>query len=519
MAAEPRLEIVGEPELVYSWDADRCADDMVPDLPARAIRDARGELSVYVSSKVNYRLTGADFGSLAPDCAPVLTSSLDIDPANVDAQEWLGSPYTLDGDTVYALVHQEYHGDQLGDRWSARRDFADEQGVGEWTYVARTGGGAQPMTWAGDRWTGPAPFCEIRALSAHPGDGCVPARVWTSPVDATVTVAVRAWDQDGGGGDGVVVDVVHEGDAVATATIDNGATDPVYLRAEVAVAVGDQVEVRVKPRGNVSFDSTGIDANIALGEPVCLSGLARVCTYMGITFATSTDAGATFAQDEPPAVVAAPADEYDPEWMHALWQPSNIVAHPTDGHFYALVQSDEHFFGDPQQHAQGTCVIRTDDLADPASWRAWGGEAFDVAFADARTLGDGDRDAHRCAYVSVSRIGALTYGLTYNEALGLFVATGSHGSPRPGFYVSYSADLVTWSSKELILEADQGFTVDSPPYYAYPTIIDHDSPSLSFDTADGDAYLYYSYFTDNDPLVIDMYRVAVEFTDAAADAP
>ena len=515
-ATAPNLAIVGDPELVFSWADDRCGDDMIPDLPARAIRDASGDVSIYLPSTTTYRLTGPDFDSLAPDCDPVLTSSSEIDPAQFNTFEWLGAPYTLDGDTVYALVHQEFHGEQVGDEWSAVRDFGDTQGVGQWSYLAWTGSGYVEMTWTGDRWAGPADFCELYANGAHPGAGCQPARAWTSPIDGTVTVAVSAWDGSPDGGDGVTVSVYNGADRIASERIANGAPDQVTIEMPVDVAVGDTLYFRVDAGGDPSYDYTGFIANVALGDPICLSGDGQVCEYMGITSAVSADGGATFTQADPPGLVAVPADVYDPEWVHSLWQPSNIVAHPTDGHYYALVQIDEHYFGEPQFHQQGTCAIRTDDLSDPTSWRGWGGEAYDVEFVNPHGVADAERDAHRCVSVTGTQVGALTYGFTYNEELGLFVAVGSQGTPVPGFYVAYSEDLINWTYRDLVLRAEQGFTAEEPPFYAYPAVIDHDSASLSFDTADGDAYLYYSYFTSTFPLAGDIYRVPIEFSDLDA---
>ena len=52
--------------------------------------------------------------------------------------------------------------------------------------------------------------------------------------------------------------------------------------------------------------------------------------------------------------------------MRAPWQPSNIVKSPADGAYHMLVQRDDHgpaVGGD----VQGTCVLRTRALDDPAS--------------------------------------------------------------------------------------------------------------------------------------------------------
>ena len=41
-----------------------------------------------------------------------MVSDLDGDPARFDDREWIAAPYTTDGRTVYALVHDEYQGDK-----------------------------------------------------------------------------------------------------------------------------------------------------------------------------------------------------------------------------------------------------------------------------------------------------------------------------------------------------------------------------------------------------------------------
>ena len=41
-----------------------------------------------------------------------MVSDLDGDPARFDDREWITAPYTTDGRTVHALVHDEYQGDK-----------------------------------------------------------------------------------------------------------------------------------------------------------------------------------------------------------------------------------------------------------------------------------------------------------------------------------------------------------------------------------------------------------------------
>ena len=136
VSSAPSGSIVGEPEVVYRWHSDRCANDMLPNLPTRAIRNADGTVQLIISSSTIYRLIGADFDSLEPDCSPIMVSDEDRDPANYDHSEWLAALYTEDGRTIHAIVHNEYHGDQAGSIWQAALDFSPEQGTQKWTYQA-----------------------------------------------------------------------------------------------------------------------------------------------------------------------------------------------------------------------------------------------------------------------------------------------------------------------------------------------------------------------------------------------
>ncbi len=59
---------------------------------------------------VNYQMVGPDLNSVAIDCTPTLASAHDADPAKYQDNQWISSVFTEDGQTVYALVHNEYHG-------------------------------------------------------------------------------------------------------------------------------------------------------------------------------------------------------------------------------------------------------------------------------------------------------------------------------------------------------------------------------------------------------------------------
>ena len=108
---EMRLVVTGEEEMIFDWTTDRCNDRAIPDIATRVVRDAAGLISLYIGNEDTYRMTGRDFDSLILDCsAPVMTSAFDPDPSQFNDAEWIASTFTEDGETVYAIIHNEYLG-------------------------------------------------------------------------------------------------------------------------------------------------------------------------------------------------------------------------------------------------------------------------------------------------------------------------------------------------------------------------------------------------------------------------
>ena len=108
---EMKIAVVGPEELVFDWTTDRCEDEHIPDIAARAFRDAKGQVQLIIGHYVNYRMIGPELEAVVSDCSgPVLRSDFDPDPSQFNDSEWLASPYTEDGQTVYAIVHNEYRG-------------------------------------------------------------------------------------------------------------------------------------------------------------------------------------------------------------------------------------------------------------------------------------------------------------------------------------------------------------------------------------------------------------------------
>jgi hypothetical protein len=95
---------------VFDWTFDRCESIDIPDAPARAFRDATGHTQLLASHYVTRRMVGFDLNGVRHSCAVLLTSQGNPDPSAYDDRQWITAPYTLDGQTIYTLLHNEYQG-------------------------------------------------------------------------------------------------------------------------------------------------------------------------------------------------------------------------------------------------------------------------------------------------------------------------------------------------------------------------------------------------------------------------
>ncbi|HEX2180558.1 MAG TPA: hypothetical protein VHL54_13785 [Actinomycetota bacterium] len=252
----------------------------------------------------------------------------------------------------------------------------------------------------------------------------------------------------------------------------------------------------------------------------CPSESYRRCWYNSITLAVSEDGGRSFAHAEPPDhLVAALPERYVPDiGPQGVFSASNIVPGRGDGWFYAMfhLQSDD--------HGTGTCVMRTRDPFDAGSWRAWDGEGFSVDFADPYRE---EPEGEFCRPVSRDRIGTMRHSLTYNTYLDRYLLVGpnqgwdaAREEQVSGIYLSTSKDLVSWSPRTLIMEAELPWTFecgDDAPVN-YPSLLDPESPARNFDVTGRTGYLYFTRLNYRDcrqTLDRDLIRVPVTLRKAA----
>jgi hypothetical protein len=106
------VAVTGPEQTVFRWSTQACEPRDIPDMPARAFRDFHGKVQLLASHYVSRRAIGPQLASVVHQCPVVLSSGYQADPARFDDHDWIASPYTNDGRNVFALIHEEYHGNE-----------------------------------------------------------------------------------------------------------------------------------------------------------------------------------------------------------------------------------------------------------------------------------------------------------------------------------------------------------------------------------------------------------------------
>jgi hypothetical protein len=337
------IDIVGPEEVVFDDATMSCFHADGPDGPVRAFRDYLGRVQMWIPGS-DTRMIGPDLNNLAHDCSVVLPDLRLANPADWADADWLGGQHTVDGQTVHALIHVEYHG------------------------------------------------------ITHPG--------WCG-------------------------------------------------------------------------------------------GAHLECLYNSITYAVSTNGGESFVRPPVPQnLVAAVPYRYVPgDGRYGYFAPSNIIER--NGFYYAMILVSNPY-GEQQQ---GVCLMRTQTLADPQSWRAWDGHGFNVRFLDPYRESPEPIRRHICQPVANKQIVGIERSLTYNTYLNEYVVTGTSNRYEPsfgrvvfGFSFSTSSDLIHWSDRKLITEivSPQTYVCGGRFPVAYPALLDPDSTDRNFATTDRQAYMYYT---------------------------
>lgn len=418
------VEVGGVEEAVFDWTKDRCldlenipgdphGDSDIPDMHARAFKDAAGNIQLLSTHHLNLRSIGPNLSSLSHDCTSVLRrSSYDRDPGRYDDHSWMSATYTEDGQTVHAILHNEFRG--------LHHDLynLDPDNV----------------------------LC---------GDGQDENDCWMS----TATYA-RSTDRG--------------------ATYNRLITDPIsHLVAADPFTYADLME-------NIEYTRDVLGVRNGRMGVADTSNIIKLGNY--------------------------------------FYMMAPVVKFERAGAFPAA--------------APGACLMRTDDLSDPSSWRAWkqGGSSFDTSFTMSFIDPEanppaGDPLEDRCDLVANNEIGSMAASITKNKCFrdannvprvlllgrsqrqqaNLPVPPAGWDDPnattRPvhGYYYALSAsgsDLSSWEGRRIIMEAlfslqspsdfPLPWDADAPDTFTYVSLIDHGDNSRNFEKSDEHGYIYFT---------------------------
>ena len=337
----PKLAVTldGEAQVVFDWSRQACETWDIPDASARAFRDASGTVHLIATHFVNRAAVGPDLDSLRHDCTKIFEGDRQDAPDKFDDRAWLSGFFTEDGQTVYALVHNEFQG--------------------------------------------------------HQRPALCPSKTY-----------IRCWRN-------------------------------------------------------------------------------------AVTFALSHDGGRSFRQPAPPShLIATPPYPYEGDFGRHVgyFAPTNIIRR--DGAYFALFSAAAY-----RDQAWGACLMRTERLDDPASWRAWDGKAFAVRFANPYRDDIGDPARHVCQPVGKGRLMDPLGGIVRHEPSGAYIVVmAGIRQGRSGIYAAASWDLIAWSEPQLVWQAPiRGVGGECPPAtHDYPALIDPKSADRNFATVGAQADLYFT---------------------------
>ena len=231
------------------------------------------------------------------------------------------------------------------------------------------------------------------------------------------------------------------------------------------------------------------------------------CWTVSISLAVSQDWGRSWQRPLPPPANLVAAVPYPYESSRTIfgWGDMGGITRGPDGFFYVAMYNRM----DKGLQANGTCVMRSNALLDPRSWRGWDGAAFTVPFASAYGLPPGEAARHICAVLdpAIFPEPCVIYGTTWSTYLRRFVATVNCNSmARPIHFRDYkiwyttSADMIHWEPLALLL--DPRGPPEVPQFggadmITYPTLLDAGEGAFSYARIGRNATLTYIVNSEN----------------------
>jgi hypothetical protein len=244
----------------------------------------------------------------------------------------------------------------------------------------------------------------------------------------------------------------------------------------------------------------------------CDESASYSCWYNSVTLAISSDGGASFQHPltPPEHLVANYPEKYViREGAYGVFAPSNIIKR-LDGYYYGIIQLI------PTEGDFWNCLMRSDDLSDPDSWKFWDGNGFDGHFVNPYTDTISNVEDHLCPPIDFESILDMSSSLTFNEYLDRYMLVGEGTEDDiVGFYYSVSEDLINWTPRQLLYETPPPGSEKNPSniFRTYVSILDPNSASKNFESVGKTGYFYFTRSNDtaNEGLDRDLVRIPVEF--------
>jgi hypothetical protein len=107
-AAPIAIAIAGPEQTISAGAAAPCDSSDLPDAPARAFRDAGGEMVLFAPNYPNRAYVGPDLAHLVKDCRVRFSAAGSADPLLLDDRTWLHAFHTDDGENVFAFASASF---------------------------------------------------------------------------------------------------------------------------------------------------------------------------------------------------------------------------------------------------------------------------------------------------------------------------------------------------------------------------------------------------------------------------
>lgn len=222
------------------------------------------------------------------------------------------------------------------------------------------------------------------------------------------------------------------------------------------------------------------------------------CNETSLSAAISTDSGYHFERyPGPKGLIAAAPYPYQMR-NHAFGVAggaSNIIKR---GDYFYLLASE---IDAVDKRYNGICVMRTNNLSDPSSWRGWDGNDYTVDFINPYRSNVDNPTAHKCIPLPDGRPFFSTGSVTWSTRRQSYIMVARVQSwdaakykTQAGLYLFESANLIDWSAPILLLSDAQAGDIPQD----YPALIDPHSSDQNFSTIGDSPILFTKVSTKGD---------------------